>query len=582
MKGPIIGIDLGTTHSLVAVMTPEGPQVLADEEGRVLLPSAVAVDDEGHLLVGVAAEARLGHDPAAGARWFKRDMGQDVELPVGGERLSPPALSALVLRELRTIAELALGQGVERAVITVPAYFQEPQRAATAEAARLAGLELVRMVNEPTAAALAWGRHDTETERRIAVLDLGGGTFDVTVLEVFEGIIEVVASGGDGRLGGEDWTQALYELACQEAGLGERDPAGPRALLHAACERAKRELADRPQARISLPAPGEARWRTLRTLQVTRPVFEAATRPLQDRLRRCILDTLASARIAPRDVDEVLLVGGASRMPAFRALAEEIFGRPPLGEGQRDAPDPDLLVALGAAVQAALVDRDAAVADLVVTDVLSHSLGVEVAKEGEDRVLDGYFLPVLHRNTTLPVRRVERLWTMHHAQTRIKVQVYQGEHRYTQRNRLLGSFTVQGIPKAESEEARQAVDIAFTHDLNGLLEVEATVVETGEKASILIEQQAGRLGPEALARARRSLERLKIHPRELLPNRTLLELAIERLARLEGSPRAALDGALTAFEDALARQQPEAIDDAGQTLRELLAHPALAPLPEEP
>lgn len=574
MSDPIVGIDLGTTHSLVAVMTPNGPQVLRDVEGRALIPSCVALDEDGHLLVGAPAEARLTHHPASGARWFKRDMGLETAVRLGGERLSPPALSALVLREARLVAEVALGRPVQRVVITVPAYFQEPQRAATAEAARLAGLDLVRMVNEPTAAALAYGRQDVLTERSIAVLDLGGGTFDVTVLEVFEGIIEVVASGGDGRLGGEDFTEALFRLACEEAGLSPDGPPAPRALLHTACEQAKRELADRPVVALSLPTPGQARWRTARRFELSRPIFEAATRSLLDRIRRCVLDTLAAARMAPRDIDEVLLVGGASRMAAFRYLARELFGQDPVA-----GPDPDLVIALGAAVQAALVDRDAAVADLVVTDVLSHSLGVEVAREGQDRLLDGYFLPVLHRNTTLPVRRVERVWTMHHKQEQITVRVFQGEHRYTQRNRLLGSFRVQGIPAAEHEEARRAIDLAFTHDLNGLLEVEASVVDTGEQASILIEQQAGRLGPEALERARQALERLKVHPRELLPNRTLLEQAIARLARLEGPAHTQLDQALTAFEDALGRQQPEAIEQAGAALRDLLAHPAFAPRP---
>lgn len=561
-----VGIDLGTTHSLVAVMTPSGPRVLADEEGRVLLPSAVAVDEEGHLLVGAAAEARLSHRPESGARWFKRDMGRDIELPVGPERLSPQALSALVLRELRVIAELALGQPVTRAVITVPAYFQEPQRAATVQAARLAGLEVARMVNEPTAAALAHGLHDADRERRVVVLDLGGGTFDVSLLDIFEGVIEVVGTGGDGRLGGEDFTEALFALAQAEAGLDEQSPPSVRSLLRAACERAKCQLSERSRAPLSLPDPTSPTWRTARTLELSRPMLEAACRPLLERIRACVIDTLSSARRGADEIDEVLLVGGATRMPAIASLAGDLFNRVP-AQGH----DPDQVIALGAAVQAALVERDAAVADLVVTDVLSHSLGVEISREGDDRFLPGYFMPVLHRNSTLPVRRVERVWTLHQKQTSITVAIFQGEHRYTRLNTPLGSFKVQGIPVSADEEARQAVDLTFVHDLNGLLEVEATIAASGESASILIEQQAGRLSPEARERAHRAMERLKVHPRELLPNRLLVEQASAALAGLEGGAQAAVDAALLAFEDALARQHPEAIEAAGRVLRELLA-----------
>lgn len=560
-----VGIDLGTTHSLVAVMTAEGPRVLADEQGRVLIPSAVAVDDQGRLLVGAAAAARLTHRPECGHRWFKRDMGQEVEHTLGEERLGPVGLSALVLRELRVIAELALGRPVDRAVITVPAYFQEPQRAATAEAARLAGLQVARMINEPTAAALAHGLHDARRERRVAVLDLGGGTFDVSLLEIFEGVIEVVGTGGDSRLGGEDFTEALFQFARAEAGLGDADPPGPRGLLREACERARCLLSEQTRVPLSLPAPGLPVWKTARTLELSRPMLEALVEPLLRRVQTCVADTLSAARLDPEQVDEVLLVGGATRMPAIAALATQVFGRLPIQDH-----DPDRVVALGAAVQAALVDRDEAVAELVVTDVLGHSLGVEISREGEDRFLPGYFLPVLHRNTTLPARRVERLSTLHPRQRTLKVSVYQGEHRYTRLNRPLGSFEVQDIPPAPSEEARQAVDIAFTHDLNGLLEVEATIVETGAKASILIEQQAGRLSPEARERAVRALARLKVHPRELLPNRLLLEQAAAALARAEGPQAAILDAALLSFEDALERQHPEAVQAAAAVLRRLL------------
>lgn len=562
--GAVIGIDLGTTHTLVSVLTDEGPVVLRDERGEALIPSAVALDDEGTCLVGQAALERAARNPERSARWFKRDMGSDVPYALGDVRMSPTELSAVLLREARTVAELALGEAVDRAVITVPAYFQEPQRAATMEAGALAGLEVMRVLNEPTAAAMAHGLQDAETERSVAVLDLGGGTLDITLLEIYDGVIEVIATGGDARLGGEDFTDALLALAAAEAGMGD-DAGWRRSLLRRECERVKRALSQADAATLPLPDPTSPMWRTARTLTVSRPAFEAACRPLLGRIRRCVSDALAAGGVAPESIDEVLLVGGATHMTSVRALASSIFGRP-----AAEGPDPELAVALGAAVQAGLVTRHAAVRDVVVTDVLSHSLGVETAKVGEDRLLDGYFSPVLHRNTTIPVRRVERLYTMHPKQTEVVIKVYQGEHRYTRQNRLLGEFTVGGIPPLEGEEGQQSLDVAFTHDVNGLLEVEATVTSTGETASILIEQQAGRLTDAARARALASLARLKVHPRELLPNKLLLEAALSRHARLDPKSRGWLDPALTQFEEALAREQPERIEAAAVALRAAL------------
>lgn len=552
----IIGIDLGTTHTVVAQLTEAGPQVIGDGDGA-LIPSAVAVDDTGTLLVGEAALARLQHTPGAGVRWFKRDMGSTRTWTLGDHELGATELSALVLREARERAEAALGESVSRAVITVPAYFQEPQRAATAEAGQLAGLEVVRMVNEPTAAALAHGLSDTATERLIVVIDLGGGTFDVTLLEVFEGIFEVRATGGDSRLGGEDLTDALAERFREKVSASD-------AALRAAAEEAKRALSTADAALLSTgsttPVP------------VSLADLRDVSAPLVERMRRCITDTLGTARLTASDIDEVVLAGGATRSRPVRELVGELFS------AEVAVADPDRIVALGAAVQAGLVIQDKAVSDVIVTDVLSHSLGVHVVRRGEDRMLEGYFTPVLHRNTTLPVRRVERFHTVHPKQSSITVKVFQGEHRYTRENRFLGEFEVSGFPPLEEEEGGQPVDIAFTHTLDGLLEVEATVVATGEKARLLVEGHAGRLTDEARARAEEALKALKVHPRDLLPNRLLLEQALARHERLEPRARELLDGPLTAFEDALERQHPEAIEEAARALRIALAHPALSPM----
>lgn len=573
---PILGIDLGTTHSLVSVLRDDGPVVLGGDQA--LVPSAVALDDAGTLLVGAAALARLHRQPQAGVRWFKRDMGGVASHTLGPHTLGPTELSALVLRELKARAEADLGQPVRRAVITVPAYFGEPQRAATIEAGQLADLEVVRLVNEPTAAAMAHGLQDAETERRCAVIDLGGGTLDVTLLDIYEGVVEILATGGDARLGGEDFTDLLWTAARRESGLldvaqGATTPVD--ALLREECEAAKRALST--QERVEIPLPGATldRWTQGGALLVSRALFATLAEPLTARIRACIADTLAAGDLRPDSVDEVLLVGGATRMPLVHDLVQGIFGKEP-----RSHLDPDTTVALGAAVQAGLIAQDAALDDLVVTDVLSHSLGVEISREGKDRFLPGYFMPVLHRNTTLPVRRVERVATLHPKQKVLKVNVYQGEHRFVSQNRLLGSFQVRDLPTADDGETTQAVDLAFAHDLNGLLQVEATVVSTGEKATLLIEQQEGRLSPEELERAREALQRLNVHPRNLLPNRLLLEHAQTRYTRLPQRARDLLDPLLLRFEDALERQHPEDIAEAAQLLEKALLHPALAPGPE--
>ncbi|GDX79666.1 molecular chaperone HscC [Deltaproteobacteria bacterium] len=575
MTDRVIGIDLGTTNTVVAVLGERGAEVLRDEAGSALLPSAVAIDEAGMLLVGAAAAARLARAPHSGVRAFKRDMGTERTWQLGSLTLGATELSALVLREAAAIATRSLGEPVRRAVITVPAYFQEPQRAATKTAAELAGLEVVRIVNEPTAAAIAYGALDPTRERRVAVLDLGGGTFDVTLLEVFEGVIQVVGTAGNGRLGGEDFTDALAAWAASEAGLPPEPASGGPvyALLREACEETKHALAFADAAQLMLPGPDPSHWTPGPRRIVSRALFERLCTPLVERVMACVADALARAGWRAESVEEVLLAGGASRMPLIRRRVTERFGRSPV-----EGPDPDLVVALGAALEAGLVTGDSRTGDVIVTDVLAHSLGVAVTREGKDRHHDGYFMPVLHRNSTLPIRRVERVYTVHPKQHTVTVRVFQGDHRLVEENRLLGQFVVAGLPTSDDKDGpNQAIDLSFAHDLNGLLEVEATTVSTGKVANLVIEQHAGRLTPAQRDAAIAALATLKVHPRDLLPNRLLLELAHTRHARLSPEQRARLDGPLFSFEDALARQDAEAAAQAASTLAIVLSHPSLRP-----
>lgn len=539
-EGPLLGIDLGTTHSVAAVLETDGPRPLSNSLGRTLVSSAVALGDGDDLLIGDAALERVHRRPGDGVVRFKPDMGSKRTWRIGHRELGPVELSALVLREMKALAEASLQTTVTDAVVTVPAWFQEPQRRATIEAGRLAGLQIRRVLNEPTAAALAHGLHTAHEARTILVLDLGGGTFDVTALSMFEGVVEVLASVGDTHLGGEDFTDALLEHVLAGA---EPDPEA-RALLRARCELAKRSLS-REDA-VDIPYAGGE-------IAVRRDTFEALNAPRLERVRHCVTEALMQGRLAPKDIDEVVLVGGATRMPCIHELVKAIFGREP-----RAGIDVDHIVACGAAVQAALLAKNDAVRDFVVTDVLPHSLGVAYVKFVDDTYLDDRFDPILPRTTTLPASRRETYLTLHQKQDTLHLDVYQGERRIASHNHHLGRLVVERLPTSEEEDHRVPVEVRFSHDTNGLLEVEATVPSTGEVVSSVFERGAD-LSEADRAQALAALAALKIPPQEQLPNRFALERARRLFEMLpHGSERETLDHALSRFEAALVREDVHA------------------------
>lgn len=389
------------------------------------------------------------------------------------------------------------------------------------------------------------------------MLDLGGGTFDVTVLEVIAGVVEVQATAGDARLGGEDFSDALADLVA-----GEHDLApGARSRLREACDRAKRRLSDRPQIEVALDGLATRDGGTVDLRRViTRPEAEQAWLPLLARLRDPIQRALRDARWQLGDIDEILLVGGATRMPAVRRLAERLFGRPPRTDLQ-----PDETVALGAAVQAALLAEDAAVEDLVATDVAPFTLGTEVMTVIDEVEVGDRFCPMIERGTTIPVSRFGPFVTSRPGQTSLTINVYQGEHPVASRNTHLGRLVVNGLKTAPDRRAE--VEIRFTYDLNGLLEVECTP-RGGEPERLLIEGTPGKLSPEELEAAREAMARLKVYPRELLPNATALARAEALYALLLGAERRRLGAVLSLFEAALESQDE---DRVVQVRRELLA-----------
>ena len=544
----VIGIDLGTTYSLVSVLRDGKSIVLPNAIGELLTPSAVSVDEQGRFLVGAAARARAVTHPERTALAFKRDMGTDRTFQLADHALTPQALSALVLAELKRDAEAALGMPVSEAVVTVPAYFGDLQRQATRDAASIAGLKVERIINEPTAAALAYGLHQRDRELRAVVLDLGGGTFDVTVLEIMEGVIEIQASAGDARLGGEDFDQALLALAASRIApelLIATAPAESVARLKAACEQAKHRLSSTEETRIVLPGLALSPERTIDVdLPLTRQDAEAAWFELLQRIRAPIQRALRDAGALPSAIEEVLLVGGSTRMPCISRLAAELFGRVPL----RTLP-PDEAVAMGAAVQAGLKSGDAAVEDLVVTDVAPFTLGVLTSSRFGRQLVADMFSPIIERGTVIPCSRVERFVPIAEGQRKVHFEVFQGEHATCSKNQRLGEYVLDNLPSTNPQE--NAVDVRFTYDLNGILEVEMKVAATGRTEAFVIEQRPGRLTPEALARAREQMTRFKLHPRDALPNTTVLARADALHAELTGEPRQFLVELIAAFRATL-------------------------------
>ena len=562
----IVGIDLGTTNSLVAVLREGQPVIIPNALGELLTPSAVSVLDDDTVAVGSSALARATVAPGATALAFKRDMGTDRRYHLGRRSFSPQELSAVVLRALKADAEAFLGRPVREAVITVPAYFDELQRRATQDAATIAGLSAPRIINEPTAAAMAYGLHHRNREFRAAVLDLGGGTFDVTVLEVMEGVIEIQSSAGDTRLGGEDFVDALAQLVAGRTGQAQALADAPQAWarVRQACEWAKRKLSSEASAQVAL-AGLRVGGRTFDIDQtVTLADAEAVWADLLARLRAPVLRALRDARAQPQQIQEVLLVGGATRMPCVARMAAELFERLP----SRSLP-PDEAVALGAAVQAALKARDAAVEDVVVTDVAPFSMGIATATEVSRRMVAGLFSPIIERGSVIPVSRVESFRTLEDNQTEIEVEVYQGEHSLCRDNRKLGQFKVRNLPPRNAGQA--TIEVRFTYDLNGLLEVEVRVPDTGAVQSVVFEQTPGRLDPRQIEAARQAMERLKFHPREALPNVTALGRAEAMYMELTGVAREELGAALAQFRGLLDRQDPALIDPARENLLLLLS-----------
>ena len=559
----IIGIDLGTTNSLAAVWRDGKALIIPNAHGEHLTPSCVGIDDDGAILVGKAARERLQTHAHLTAAVFKRYMGSEKTISLGGKLFRPEELSSMVLRSLKEDAEAFLGQKIEEAVITVPAYFSDAQRKATRNAGQLAGLKVDRLLNEPTAASLAYGIQDKEQESKFLVFDLGGGTFDVSILEMFDGVMEVRASAGDNFLGGEDFVTLLYDAFIQYSGL--KTALGTRILdvrqqnrLREECERAKRTLSEKPQATLSVRYEDkEYSW------TVEEDAFARLAEPLLQRLRTPVERALRDSTIRASELSTVVLAGGATRMPVVRKLVSRMFGRFPTMHL-----DPDEAIALGAAVQAGLKMRDAALDEVVMTDVAPYSMGIGVARQvGPSQYQGGHYLPIIERNSAVPVSRTENIVTISDYQKEITVSIYQGESRLVADNVYLGKITVPVQPKKAGETS---IDVRFTYDVSGVLEAELTVLGTNERHKIVITENGGVMTSAEIEQRFAELADLKIHPRDNQENRALVARADRVYEQSLGDVRAFVGAHATAFQAALDTQNTAAIARARELLTEAL------------
>jgi len=577
----IIGIDLGTTNSVVAVMEGREAKVIPNPEGNRLTPSVVAFTDKEEVLVGEPARRQAVTNPSRTISSIKRFMGRRhnevsseekivpyevvggpedyVKVRVNDQEFTPPEISAKTLRKLKESAEAYLGHTVNKAVITVPAYFNDAQRQATKDAGQIAGLEVARIINEPTAASLAYGL-DSKAQEKICVFDLGGGTFDVSILEVADGVFRVISTSGDTHLGGDDFDEELINHVAEqfkkEQGIDLRSDQMALQRLQEACEKAKKELSSAQSTDINLPfITADASGPKHLQVTITRAEFEKLVDGLIERVRGPVLQAMEDAKFKPSDIDEVVLVGGSTRIPKVQEVVKEIFGKDP-----HKGVNPDEVVAIGAAIQGGVLSGD--VQDILLLDVTPLSLGIET--------LGGVMTKLVERNTTIPAERKQVFSTADDNQTAVTVRVFQGEREMCADNRLLGQFNLDGIPPAPRGVPQ--VEVRFDIDANGILNVSAKDLGTGKEQSVQIEQSSG-LSEDEIEGMQKDAA---AHAEEDKKKRTLVEARneaesrcyqLEKLIKEQGenladSDKGALEAAIAKVREAAQGEDADAIKSA--------------------
>lgn len=545
----IVGIDLGTTNSLVSYWSDEGPKLIPNALGSFLTPSVVGIDDQGDILIGEAAKERLITHPDLTIGDFKRTMGSERQVTLGQKgqhsySFRPEELSAFVLRSLKADAEQHLGSEVSEAIISVPAYFNDIQRKATIDAGKLAGLKVDSLINEPTAAALAYGLNEVE-ESQFLIFDLGGGTFDVSILDKYDNVMEVRATAGDNFLGGNDFRDALVDALVQDhkIELSSLVAAEKNKLLRLA-EIIKKDLSSREEAKYSAQISEITLDGTF-----SRSRFEELTSPLRRRLRVPVERAINDATLRPENIENVVMVGGASRMPMIRRMVGRLFQKLPLSHL-----NPDEIVALGAAVQTGLKTRNEALEDVVMTDVCPYTLGTSaVIDDNYDNLV---IVPIIERNAVVPISESQQFFTIRDKQTQINLDIYQGENMRPEDNILLGDLKVE-VPAGPA--GKEGVDVRFTYDINGALEVEVKALSTEKQVRKIFKNQAN-LSDEELEKRFKALSGIKLHPREHAENAVLIAKAERIYAESLRAQRDFVRSLILEFEQAITDQSNRDID----------------------
>lgn len=555
----IVGIDLGTTNSLIAYMTEEGAKVIPNKLGENLTPSVVSVDDAGIVYVGKTARERKLLFPDQTAEVFKRSMGTGKKFNLGDRSFTAEELSSLVLKSLKEDAEAYLNETVTEAVISVPAYFNDAQRKATKKAGEMAGFVVERIVSEPTAAAIAYGLNQKNADTKFLVFDLGGGTFDVSILELYQNIMEVRAVAGDNFLGGEDFTEIIEQMFFREKDI-DQDALDVKTRTHI-----------RKQAEICKLGFTDSKTSVMKCrindtvyeYEISVDDYEKSCQLLLNKIKKPIERSLKDADIRLSDIEEVILVGGATKLPIVRRFVSRLFGRLP-----NTGINPDEVVAVGAATQAAMKERNEAVREMILTDVCPFTLGTEVVVSRAGGYKEnGHYLPIIERNSVIPVSRTERLYTAGDNQSVIRVQILQGESRYARNNVYLGDIEV---PVPIGPAGQESVDVTYTYDVNSILEVMVKVVSTKTEKRLVIKNEETDMTDEEIDERLASLASLKIHPREQEENKLLLLRGDRMYEEATGDVRTLIEQNMTIFEGILDKQNRSEIEKARRELKDFL------------
>ncbi|MDO4719138.1 MAG: molecular chaperone HscC [Peptostreptococcaceae bacterium] len=555
----IIGIDLGTTNSLAAYYEDGEAKLIKNRLGEYLTPSVVSVGEQEEIYVGKTALERKLLYPQQTADNFKRSMGTGRVYELGKRKFLAEELSSFVLRSLKEDAEVFLGKEVREAIISVPAYFNDMQRKATKRAGELSGLRVERIISEPTAAAISYGLYQKNPFTKFLVFDLGGGTFDISILERAGSILEVRAVAGDNFLGGEDFTEALLSLFLEKVGAEDKSlTPSERIKLRRQAEAGKIAFSSKDRISFSGEIAGESHRR-----EITSSEYERSCQELLSRIRKPIERSLRDANIKLSDIDEIVLVGGATKMPIIRRFVGKLFGMFP-----NFSVNPDETVALGVGLEVAIKERNEQMKEIIMTDVCPFTLGTTIAIPRERGGYEsGHYFPIIERNTVIPVSKTERLYSLHDNQSSIHVDILQGESRLSKNNLKIGSLSVR-IPKSKAGE--EAVDLTYTYDVNSLLEVMVKVISTGEVRKIIIQNDENKISPQEAERRMKELDYLKIHPREQEENKLLLFRG-ERLYEMSiGEKRKEIGYLMQEFEQVLGRQDKEEIEKMRKQLKEIL------------